>query len=90
MTTVNLVDFNMLFGHKNDVIGYAEAIKSFDCQSGLLLKNFPKSDLLVITADHGSDPGFPGTDHTSETVPCLFYSESINHGAILGKRSVFC
>ncbi len=86
---VNLVDFDMLFGHRNDVIGYAEALNSFDYQLSIMLKSLSRNDLLVITADHGCDPGFPGTDHTRETVPCLFYSESIKHGVNLGKRSSF-
>ena len=68
---VNLVDFDMLFGHRNDVAGYARSLEAFDRDLGPLLDALDEDDLLLITADHGCDPTLPGTDHTREAVPLL-------------------
>src|SRR5690606_17241342 len=71
---LNLVDFDALYGHRRDVEGYAKAIEAFDSQLPDLMKNLKEDDLLVITADHGNDPTFYGTDHTREHVPLILYS----------------
>ncbi|MFZ9594750.1 MAG: phosphopentomutase [Bdellovibrionia bacterium] len=70
----NLIDFDMLYGHRRDVLGFAAALEEFDEALGRLIPKMKNSDLLVITADHGNDPTFPGTDHTREYIPCLAYS----------------
>ena len=73
----NFIDFDMLYGHRNDVDGYARALEDFDLFLGRALKLLRKGDMLAITADHGCDPTFKGTDHTREYVPLLIYSEKI-------------
>jgi len=82
----NLVDFDMHFGHRRDVDGYARALEEFDRWLGSFLPQVGPKDLLIITADHGNDPTWPGTDHTREEVPVL-----IKHGApqSLGTRQTF-
>ena len=72
---VNLVDFDMLYGHRRDCDGYAKAISQFDTALGAILEKITAEDLLIITADHGCDPCFSGTDHTRERVPLLMYSK---------------
>lgn len=72
----NLVDTDMLFGHRNDAIGYAKAIEEIDAFLPKILEKMTKDDILFITADHGCDPTVPGTDHTREQVPLLAYSKS--------------
>ncbi len=72
----NLVDFDALYGHRRDVIGYGEEIERFDVKLGELLKNLHEDDLLLLTADHGNDPTYRGTDHTREQVFLLSYSPS--------------
>jgi len=69
----NFIDFDMLYGHRNDVGGYARALADFDTWLAEVLANWPVGDLLILTADHGNDPTFPGTDHTREYVPLLIY-----------------
>ncbi len=86
---VNLVDFDMKYGHRNDVEGYAKAATVFDQQLGTFLKNMKEDDILMITADHGCDPGFPGTDHTREHTPLLIYGEKIKENVNLGTRESF-
>ena len=73
---LNLVDFDALYGHRRDVIGYGKAIETFDNQLPSLIENLKKDDLLLITADHGNDPTYAGTDHTREYVPLFAYSKS--------------
>ena len=85
---VNLVDFDMLYGHRQDVDGYAAAIAEFDAWLPQLLKRLKKDDLLVITADHGCDPGDDHTDHTREYVPLLIVGEAV-HPVSLGTRHTF-
>lgn len=70
---VNLVDFDMLYGHRRDIEGYTKALNEFDGQLGILLDIMKPDDTLFITADHGCDPGYKGTDHTRECVPLLYY-----------------
>jgi len=84
----NLVDFDMLYGHRNDIDGYAAALEAFDRELGVLLPGLGLQDILIITADHGCDPTFPGTDHTREYVPLLVYGPDLPARA-LGVRSTF-
>ena len=73
----NLVDTDMLFGHRNDASGYGKAIEEIDLYLKQIVPLITENDLLVITADHGCDPTVPGTDHTREQVPVLYYSKNI-------------
>lgn len=73
----NLVDFDMVYGHRNNAIGYTEALNTFDAWLGEFLPQLQNEDLLIITADHGCDPGDISTDHTREYVPLLVYGNSI-------------
>jgi phosphopentomutase len=84
----NLVDFDMLYGHRKDVEGFAKSLEEFDALLGKLLTQLTASDLLIITADHGCDPDprWPTTDHSREYVPILAYSPSGNAGVNLGIR----
>ncbi len=84
---VNLVDFDMLYGHRQDVDGYAAALKAFDTWLPELLKELKPEDRLIITADHGCDPADQSTDHTREYVPILVYGEEPRN---LGTRLCFC
>jgi phosphopentomutase len=84
----NLVDFDMLYGHRNDAAGYGAALEAFDRELGLFLPKLSGSDLLVITADHGCDPAYPGTDHTREYVPLLAYGPGLP-ARPLGGRGTF-
>lgn len=81
---VNLVDFDMLYGHRNDVRGYAEALNRFDVQLPSLFSRLREDDLLLITADHGCDPSTPSTDHSREYVPLLLLGNGIRDGVPLG------
>jgi phosphopentomutase len=86
---VNLVDFDMVYGHRNDVEGYARAVSEFDKQLEELLVHLKADDILMITADHGCDPGSESTDHSREYVPLLVYGDHIRHGVDLGTRKSF-
>lgn len=80
---VNLVDFDALWGHRRDPKGYGEELERFDKKLGVLLEKLRMDDLLIITADHGNDPTYTGTDHTREKVPFLAYSPSfIEYGPL--------
>lgn len=81
---LNLVDFDAVFGHRRNAKGYGEAIVEFDQQLDELLLALKEDDLLMITADHGNDPTYKGTDHTRETVPLIIYSKSFNKPRHLG------
>jgi phosphopentomutase len=85
----NLVDFDTMYGHRNDVEGYASNLERFDAQLATLLPKLQKDDLLVVTADHGNDPTTPSTDHSREHVPLLVYGDAVQPGADLGTRSTF-
>jgi phosphopentomutase len=85
----NLVDFDALYGHRNDVQGYAQALMDFDQRLPELLAALRKDDVLVITADHGNDPTMPGTDHTRERVPILIHGAAIMTNHDLGTRDSF-
>ena len=83
---VNLVDFDMVYGHRNDVDGYTNAINEFDVRLGELLSKLSDDDMLIITADHGCDPSTPSTDHSREYVPLLILDgEAYNKGNADGK-----
>ncbi|MGI6069221.1 MAG: phosphopentomutase [Blautia sp.] len=86
---VNLVDFDMVYGHRNDIDGYAKAAAYFDENLKVFLDGMRDEDILIITADHGCDPGFKGTDHTREYVPMLICGKDIRPGADIGTRSSF-
>ena len=86
---VNLVDFDMVYGHRNDIDGYAKAATVFDKQLAQLIEKMRDTDIVMITADHGCDPGFKGTDHSREYVPFLVYGKDIKAGVNLGTRSSF-
>lgn len=86
---VNLVDFDMKYGHRRDVDGYAEALTVFDRQLAEFLSGMREDDVLFITADHGCDPGAAGTDHTREYVPLLGYGRRIRAGVNIGTRPTF-
>ena len=85
----NLVDFDAMYGHRRNLDGYGKALMDFDKQLGELLHILKDDDLLIITADHGNDPGFRGTDHTREYVPLLAYTPSIKPGKSLGICSTY-
>lgn len=89
---INLVDFDMVYGHRRDALGYARALNEFDAFLGDFMQNMRDGDLLMITADHGCDPGYTRTtDHTREYVPLLTYKkgmESKNFGTVLGFDAV--
>ncbi len=85
---VNLVDFDMLYGHRNDVDGYAAALSEFDSKLPEIISKLRDEDALIITADHGCDPASPGTDHTREFVPMLMYGKKIKP-VNLGTRDSF-
>jgi phosphopentomutase len=84
---VNLVDFDQLYGHRNDVEGYAKALEEVDRWLPSLLAKLNQDDLLILTADHGCDPTTPSTDHSREYVPLLAYTRRHSPGANLGLRS---
>ena len=86
---VNLVDFDMLYGHRNDVSGYAEALKVFDESLPHLIDQLKADDLMIITADHGCDPTFPGSDHTREAVPMIALGPGIASSINLETRTGF-
>lgn len=87
---VNLVDYDMLYGHRNDVDGYAKALTYFDKQLPRLLSHMKKEDVLIITADHGCDPSTPSTDHSREYTPFLMVGEGVPVGKNFGTRNGFC
>ena len=86
---VNLVDFDALWGHRRDAIGYGKEIVRFDEKLGELLPLLHQDDLLIITADHGNDPTYTGTDHTREKVPFLAYSPSFTGAGALSETDTF-
>ena len=86
---VNLVDFDALWGHRRDPKGYAEELEKFDVKLGEFLKKLREDDLLIITADHGNDPTYTGTDHTRERVPFIAYSPSMKGNGKMDRASTF-
>jgi len=86
---LNLVDFDTLYGHRRDPIGYAKALEAFDARLPEIFSKLNGNDLFIITADHGNDPTFHGTDHTREYVPLLVYHHNIKTAKYLGIRNTF-
>jgi len=86
---VNLVDFDALWGHRRNPQGYAKELEMFDEKLGTLLSKLKEDDLLIITADHGNDPTYIGTDHTREMVPLLIYSPSMKESGEIKDLSTF-
>ncbi|SFD16644.1 phosphopentomutase [Clostridium uliginosum] len=86
---VNLVDFDALWGHRRNPVGYAEELEKFDVNLGKLLGKLKEDDLLIITADHGNDPTYHGSDHTREFVPFLAYSPSMNKNGLMETANSF-
>jgi len=89
LSFTNLVDFDALFGHRRDPIGYGNALQEFDARLPEILESLREDDLLIITADHGNDPTYPGTDHTREFVPLIVYSPSIKTGGEMPLNETF-
>ncbi len=85
----NLVDFDMVYGHRNDIDGYAKAISEFDEKLGLILSKLKDDDMLIITADHGCDPSTISTDHSREYTPMLLVGNNFKSGVNLGIRGSF-
>lgn len=85
----NLVDFDALWGHRRNPVGYGEELERFDGKLGELLQELRSDDLIILTADHGNDPTYTGTDHTREKVPFLAYSPSMDGGAALPEGDTF-
>ena len=86
---VNLVEFDSEYGHRRNPEGYAKSLEAFDKRLAELLNVLKEDDLVIVTADHGNDPTWPGTDHTREKVPLLIYSKSISNGGYLEERTSF-
>ena len=86
---INLVDFDMVYGHRNDAEGYANALSEFDAWLGGFMENMNDDDVLMITADHGCDPSTPSTDHSREYIPFLAYGKNIRAGVDLGTRKSY-
>jgi phosphopentomutase len=85
----NLVDFDTVYGHRNDVAGYAANLERFDARLARLIPKLRRDDLLLVTADHGNDPSTPSTDHSREYVPLLVAGEHVRRGIDLGTRASF-
>jgi phosphopentomutase len=85
----NLVDFDMLFGHRNDYEGYRKALEYFDSRLPEVISSMTEHDLLIITADHGCDPTFTGTDHTREYIPILVFNKRMTNAMPLGTVDSF-
>lgn len=86
---VNLVEFDSEYGHRRNPIGYGHAIEDFDKQLGELMSVVKDNDLIMVTADHGNDPTYTGTDHTREKVPLIMFSRSFKNGKLLPERKSF-
>ena len=85
----NLVDFDMIYGHRRDIEGYAKALRDFDARIPEIMDAMMEEDLLIITADHGCDPGYKGTDHTREYIPIMMYSKSMEKENNIGEKESF-
>ncbi len=85
----NFVDFDAVWGHRRDAVGYGRALEAFDAALPKLLEQLSDDDLLILTADHGNDPTWPGTDHTREHVPVLLFGKAVEAGKYYGPRTTF-
>ena len=83
------MDFDALWGHRRNPAGYGDELERFDRKLGELMSQLTEDDLLMITADHGNDPTYTGTDHTREKVPLLIYSPMMEHGGQLDEQDTF-
>lgn len=87
---VNLVDFDMKYGHRNDVAGYTNALNEFDVALGDFMKNMREDDVLMLTADHGCDPSTPSTDHSRECVPLVIFGNNVKSGNLGTRKGFTC
>lgn len=85
----NLVDFDMHFGHRRDVVGYAQCLEAFDAKLPEIMSKMKEDDILIITADHGNDPTWTGTDHTREYIPILIFGQNVPKAYNFGVRNSF-
>ena len=85
----NLVDFDMLYGHRNNIKGYARALEEFDSFLPEIIENLKQEDILIITADHGCDPSTPSTDHSREYVPIIAYGKNLKQNVNIGIRKTY-
>lgn len=85
----NLVDFDMLYGHRNNVEGYSKALEYFDSKLPEIMEKMKETDILIITADHGNDPTTPSTDHSREYIPMLVYGKEIKENTNIGTRKTY-
>lgn len=85
----NLVDFDMLYGHRNNIEGYAKALEYFDSKLPIIIENMKDTDILIITADHGNDPSTPSTDHSREYIPIVIYGKQIKENVNIGIRETY-
>lgn len=85
----NLVDFDMLYGHRNNIEGYAKALEYFDSKLPEIMGQMKENDMLIITADHGNDPSTPSTDHDREYIPILVYGKQVKENVDLGIRDTY-
>jgi len=86
---VNLVDFDMLYGHRNNIEGYAKALEEFDNKLPEIINALKEDDLLILTADHGNDPSTPSTDHSREYIPIVAYGKNLKQNVDLGIRKTY-
>ena len=86
---VNLVDFDMLYGHRNNIEGYAKALEEFDEKLPEIINSLKEDDILILTADHGNDPSTPSTDHSREYIPILIYGKKLKNNVDLGVRKTY-
>ena len=86
---INLVDFDMVYGHRNDIDGYAGALTKFDEFIGGFIEDMRNDDVLIITADHGCDPSTESTDHSREYIPLIIYGKELKNGVNMGTRTTF-
>ena len=89
MIFTNLVDFDMLYGHRNNIEGYAKALEEFDKKLPEIMAALNDDDILILTADHGNDPSTPSTDHSREYIPILAYGRNLKSNVNLGTRDTF-
>lgn len=85
----NLVDFDMLYGHRNNIEGYAKALEEFDSFLPEIINNLKEDDILILTADHGCDPSTPSTDHSREYIPVIVYGKKLKENVNLGIRNTY-
>ena len=89
LIVTNLVDFDMLYGHRNNIEGYARALEEFDSFLPEIIENLKQDDILIITADHGCDPSTPSTDHSREYVPIIAYGKNLKQNVNIGIRKTY-